>query len=91
MAAELSRIAKALSLVDAYIKTMWNVHPDRKDEPIPEFEVRLVWFCYILGGWKALVSTDLKDDIYYEITYNVVKKETYLDAYEKVHNVCFPD
>lgn len=58
---------------------------------VPAFQIRLVWFCYILGGWKALLSTDLKDDMYYEITYSSAKKETYLDAYSKLENRCYPD
>lgn len=86
MAAEISRIAKAISLVDAYIKT--NLE---KTDPVPEFDVYVVWFCFILGGWKALVSTSLPDGMYYEVTYNKEKGETYLDAYKKFANVCFPD
>ena len=53
-------------------------------------EVYVVWFCYILGGWKALVSTTLPDGMYYEVTHNVATSETYLDAYKKFDNVCFP-
>lgn len=85
MAAELARVAKAFSLVEAYIRSQNKVE---NSEFI--FETRLVWFCYILGGWKALVSTDMDDHMYYEVTYNREKDETYLDAYEKVQNICFP-
>ena len=28
--------------------------------------------------------------MYYEVTHNVAKSETYLDAYKKFDNVCFP-
>lgn len=54
-------------------------------------DVYIVCFCYILGGWKALVSTTLPDGMYYEVTYNKEKCETYLDAYKKFENVCIPD
>jgi hypothetical protein len=54
-------------------------------------DVYVVWFCYILGGWKALVSTTIKDNCYYEITYNVKKDELYLDQYKKVNNVTYPN
>lgn len=57
----------------------------------PVFDVYVVWFCFILGGWKALVSTSLFDGKYYEVTYNREKHETYLDCYVKVNNVCYPD
>lgn len=54
-------------------------------------DVYVVWFCYILGGWKALVSTTVVDGMYYEVTYNKEKGETYLDAYKKWDNVCIKD
>ena len=49
-------------------------------------DIYVVWFCYILGGWKSLVSTNEPDGMYYEVTYNVDKDETYFDAYKKVEN-----
>ena len=82
MAAEMSRLITPISLVDAYIKS--NLE---KTDPVPEYDVYIVWFCYILGGWKALVSTSLPDGMYYEVTHSAVKKETYIDAYKKFHNV----
>lgn len=51
------------------------------------FRVRIVWFCYILGGWKAMACTDLPDERYFEITYNKNKNEIYLDVYDKFENV----
>lgn len=54
-------------------------------------DVKLVWFNYTLGGWKAMVITTLPDNHYYEVTYNKEKRETYLDAYKKFHNMSIPD
>lgn len=54
-------------------------------------EVYLVWFTKTLQNWKALVSTTLPDGMYYEVTYNGDKRETYIDAYKKFDNVCVPD
>ncbi len=54
-------------------------------------EVYVVWFCYILGGWKALLSTTLPDGMYYEVTRNVKEQETYIDSYKKFENVCHRD
>lgn len=51
-------------------------------------DVYIVWFAYILGGWKVLISTNVKDNCYYEVTHNVAKNETYVDKYVKVQNVC---
>ena len=56
-----------------------------------EDEVYVVWFAKTLQNWKALVSTTLPDGMYYEVTYNGDKAETYLDAYKKFDNVLVPD
>lgn len=61
-------------------------HLDKSD-PTPAFDVYVVWFCYILGGWKCLVSTTLPDGMYYEVTYDKDKNSIYLDAYKKFDNV----
>lgn len=62
-----------------------------KTDEIPEFEVYVVWFAKTLQNWKALVSTTISDGMYYEVTYNGDKKETYLDVYKKFENVCIAD
>lgn len=54
-------------------------------------DVYVVWFCKTLQNWKALLSTNVSDGMYYEVTYNGDKKETYLDAYKKWENVCIKD
>lgn len=46
----------------------------------------IVWFCFILGGWKALVSSTEADGRYYEVTFNRDTAEIYLDTYKKTHN-----
>lgn len=48
----------------------------------------IVWKCKTLHNWKYLMSTDLHDGMYYELTYNGDKKEWYLDAYKKFENRC---
>lgn len=80
------RLYRAAALVEAYVKSKLE-----KTDPVPEFDTYLVWFCYILGGWKALVSTSLPDGMYYEVTYNAAAGETYLDAYKKFDNVRYSD
>lgn len=54
---------------------------------VPEdTEFYIVWFCFILGGWKALVSSTNADGRYYEVTFNKDKSEAYIDTYRKTHN-----
>lgn len=70
----------------------YNEHVEKTDnKKLTESEVFVVWFSKTLQNWKALVSTTISDGMYYEVTYNGDKKETYLDAYKKWENVCVND
>lgn len=70
----------------------FNDHVDKTDKKtITEDDVFIVWFCKTLQNWKALVSTTISDGMYYEITHNGDKGETYLGVYKKWENVCIPD
>lgn len=62
-----------------------------EESQISSEELYVVWFCKTLGNWKALVSTDQVSGMYWEVTYNGAKKETYVDTYSKVRNVAVPD
>lgn len=59
-----------------------------------EDDILVVWFCYILGGWKCLVIDNSDFGMigghYYEVTYNRDRMETYIDTYVKQSNVCIP-
>lgn len=54
-------------------------------------QVYVVWFAKTLQNWKCLLSTTIRDGMYYEVTHNGTKGETYLDAYRKVENVVYSD
>jgi hypothetical protein len=70
----------------------FNERVDKTDElKITEDQVFIVWFSKTLQNWKALVSTTISDGMYYEVTYNGDKRETYLDAYKKWENKWIPD
>lgn len=66
----------------------FNSHVDVTDEKkkITKDNVYVVWFCKTLQNWKALVSTNVSDGMYYEITHNGDKDETYVDVYKKWNN-----
>lgn len=81
-------MTKAKKLVVEY----YNNRVDKTDDfKLTEADVYIVWFSKTLQNWKALLSTTVSDGMYYELTYNGDKKETYLDAYKKWENKCIPD
>ena len=74
------------------VKEYYNARVDKSDKTaITEDDIFIVWFCKTLQNWKALVSTTISDGMYYEVTHNGDKKETYIDAYKKWENVRVPD
>jgi hypothetical protein len=77
---------KAINIVLNYI----SEHLD-KSNPSVEFAAYIVWKCKTLRNWKYLISSDLPDGMYYELTYNGDKKEWYLDAYKKFENRVIAD
>lgn len=81
-------LKRAKELVVNYFNERVEVTDNKK---ITEDDVFVVWFCKTLQNWKALVSTTISDGMYYEITHNGDKGETYIDAYKKWENVCVPD
>ena len=81
-------LKKAKQLVVNYYNSRVEVTDDFE---ITEENVFIVWFCKTLQNWKALVSTTVRDGMYYEVTYNGDKQETYLDAYKKWENVKIED
>lgn len=58
---------------------------------VDDDDMYICWFSKTLQNWKATVSTDVVDGLYWEVTHNGDKGETYVDQYVKQLNVCFPD
>ena len=72
---------EAKELVANYLNK--ELQPTRTIRP---FDIYVVWYCKTLNHAKVLLSTDLVDGYYFEVTYNGAKREYYLDAYTKQHN-----
>lgn len=72
-----------IEIVRSYILN----HLDKSD-PVPDFQVYIVWKCKTLQHCKYLLSSTLPDGMYYEMTWNGDKNEWYLDAYKKFENRC---
>lgn len=65
----------------------FNSHADKTDQKqITQDDVYVFWYCKTLQNHKALLSTTVSDGMYYEITHNGDKQETYVDAYKKWEN-----
>ena len=80
---------KFLRLCISEIVRYFNEHVDVTNRKALEPEdVYVVWSCKTLGNNKALLSTNVPDGMYYEITYNGAKNEIYFDAYKKWENIC---
>ena len=54
-------------------------------------DIYVVWFCKTIQNWKALVSTDVINGMYFEVTYNGDAKEIYLDIYQQTGHIVLGD
>lgn len=76
-----------INLIKTTIANYFNSHVDKTDgKSITRDDVFIVWSCKTLQNFKALASTTVPDGMYYEITYNGDRNETYIDVYKKWEN-----
>lgn len=69
-------------------KAVTDYFNEKHSLELTEDDVYVVWMCKTLQNNKALLSTNVLDGMYYEVTYNGDKNEMYLDAYKKWDNKC---
>lgn len=60
----------------------------KTERKITDLDVYIVWKCKTLQNWKYMLSTNMPDTRYFEITYNGDKDEFYFDSYVKECNKC---
>lgn len=80
---------RAKALIYEYVKA--RLEKTHTEIAFTKDDIYVVWFNKALDHWKALLGTTLPDGMYYEVTHNGIKHETYIDAYMKIDNVCVPD
>lgn len=79
-----------LDLCKEKVVEYFNNHADKSEQKqIEKGDVYIVWTCKTLQNNKALLSTNVTDGMYYELTYNGDKHELYFDAYKKWQNIKF--
>ena len=74
-----------------HVLKYFNSRVSHMGDQIMTNDVYIVWFSKTLQNWKALVSTTVDDDLYYEVTHDGDKKVTYIDVYTKIENVVVSD
>lgn len=80
---------KFIELAKEAVVNYFNDHKEITDEGrLTKEDVFVVWLCKTLQNNKVLLSTNVWDGMYYEVTYNGNKNEMYLDAYKKWDNKC---
>lgn len=73
--------------IELCFKEVQKYYNNEKETIITNNDIYVVWSCKTLQNNKALLSTNIFDGMYYEVTYNGDKQELYFDAYKKVLNV----
>lgn len=76
---------RACEIVSDYVVE----HIDKTDK-VPVFQVYIVWQCKTLQNWKFLISTDIPDGMYYELTYNGDKKRMVSRCLQEVREPLHP-
>lgn len=76
---------KARAVVLEYVNS--RIHRSDGDKLIGLEDVYIVSFKFIMGYWKALVSTTIPDLMYYEVTHDRSADAIYIDAYRKIDSV----
>lgn len=72
---------RAKKILEVYIESQLDSQSHK-----PSYEIFVVWFSKTLQNWKCLLSTTLPDGMYYELTHDGDKGQTYVDPYKKVGN-----
>lgn len=64
----------------------------KEGQEVPETEkLFLVYFSYIIGGWKCELATATQPGLMFQITHNREFSENYLDVYVKRANCVYID
>ena len=63
------------------VRNWYNTHV-----PMAPTEIYVVWMVKVLRNNKAMISSNLSDGRYFEVTWDGERENFYLDVYSKVEN-----
>ena len=69
------------SRATSIVRNWYNVHV-----PMAPTEIYVVWMAKVLQNNKAMISSNLSDGRYFEVTWDGGRECFYLDVYSKVEN-----
>lgn len=72
----------------AEVRTVAQQILEERGVAVRQEEILVVWASKTLQNWKAMVITKYAPDLYFEITHNGDRKQSYVDAYKKIANYC---
>ena len=64
-----------------------RLNPMEKELVLNQSDLYIVWQTKVLQNNKCLISTDVVNGYYWEVTYNGDKREMYVDMYHKKQNI----
>lgn len=73
-------------VLDAAHRALEIEHARTEAPNIAKSSLYVVWFSKVLQNHKALISTDVVEGLYVEVTFNGIKNEYYVDIYTKRTN-----
>lgn len=82
-----------MSKLDYFKKIVLDYYNNCVDggEKVSIDDVFVVWSCKTLQNYKALIAVAFNDMLFFELTYNGDKHETYVDIYDKRENIVVED
>lgn len=72
--------------INAVARSQWETFEEAYSELGRAVNLYVVSFTYVLGNWKAMVSTDIPDGRYYEVT-SRAQGPVFVDVYTKTANI----
>lgn len=78
------RVDKVEEIVVRYLQTYYENKPEKQ---VLDDKVMVVWFSKTLHSWRALAKVIGHKGTYFEVIHDGEKSKTYLNVYDRRHNI----